>query len=176
MHRLVPAALRSWALALAAALALPLHAAGAAVPIASFFDNSAFIGAVLAPDARSLAAVVSGGGKRDRLVVIDLASGAGKVVAGFDTSDIGYFDWVNNQRLVLTSRDKLTAPGNRERAAGVYAVNRDGTDFKQLVESNASTVVEHTVGRGPLPYNHFLTGQIGAQDSDSVYVYRARWG
>jgi dipeptidyl aminopeptidase/acylaminoacyl peptidase len=172
MHRLLTTTLRAGTLALATFAAV---AGAAPVPIEHFFENPTFSGAILSPDAKSLAVLVASEGTRDRLAVVDLVNNTVKVVATFAQADVGDFEWVNPQRLVFNSRDKRTGPGDERFAPGLYAVNRDGSHFKQLVDVANAGTVEHKVGRAMLPYNHYLTGQKGAQDTDAVYVYSPRY-
>jgi dipeptidyl aminopeptidase/acylaminoacyl peptidase len=177
MHRSVRTTLRACALAMAAltALTMPAHASAPLVPIKHFFENPAFNGAILSPDATSLAVLVGGGGMRDRLVVIDLVSNKITPVAKFASVDIGEFEWVNNQRLVFNSKDKKTGRGDNHYAPGLWAVNKDASNLRQLVDIASSYSVEHPVARTILPYNHYLTGQKGAQDSDAIYVKSPRY-
>jgi len=58
------------------------------IPIESFFNNSAFSGAVLSPNAKSLAVIISPKNKRMGLYVIDLTTNQGKVVAQFNDGDV----------------------------------------------------------------------------------------
>jgi dipeptidyl aminopeptidase/acylaminoacyl peptidase len=153
--------------------AAPGHAAEAArAPLPSienFFENAAFSGAILSPNARYLAAKLGRTGRRDALAVIDLSTNEAKVVAGFTDSDVGDFHWVNNERLVYDAREKDVAQGDLRNGRGLFAVNRDGSGYRQLATRGTSIVSEHTVVN-ILPWNTFLLDQRGAQDSDSVYV------
>lgn len=156
---------------LGAALALPaLSTPLAPVPIEHFFANPVFSSAVLSPNARSLAVRFGGQGSRDRLAVIDLDKNAIKVVAQFKKMDIGHFQWVNNERLVFDSTDNTVAPGDDVFAPGLYAVNRDGSNYVQLADPRGDMVLEHSVGPKVLPPNTFLVKQVGSQDTDDVYV------
>jgi dipeptidyl aminopeptidase/acylaminoacyl peptidase len=178
MHQFVLTSLRASMLALAAisCTAFAPHAVAAPVPIKNFFDNPAFSGAILSPDAKCMAVLVAGEGGRDRLAVVDLVNNTVKVVAKFSAADIGQFEWVNNERLVFNSRDKRVGPGDAMYGPGLYAVNRDGSNFKQLVDVIGKGVTEHAVARTILPYNHYLMGQRGAQNSDAIYVRSPRFG
>ena len=164
--------LASLGAAVLAACFLPAHAQ---VPAEHFFDNAAFSSAVLSPDARLLAVKFGGKGTRDRLAVIDIEKNAIKVVAQFTDVDVGYFQWVNSQRLVLDSVDKRSAPGEVRYAPGLYAVNRDGSGFRQLVDVNTSVGATQRPGKKMLPWHTFLVKQHGAQDSDAVYVTSPVW-
>ncbi|WP_229413347.1 hypothetical protein [Massilia violaceinigra] len=139
-------------------------------PIADFFDNPAFSGAILSPNGKFLAVRYSNDNKRDRLIVIELATNAVKVVAQFTDRDVNRFEWVNNERLVLDSTDKTIGAGDVVYWPGLFAVNRDGSNFRQLVQVSGNFVQEHGVARNVLSADHFLVEQKGAQTSDDVYV------
>ncbi|RSZ55356.1 S9 family peptidase [Massilia atriviolacea] len=162
------------ALLCACALASPSFsaAAGAAPPpaLADFFDNPAFSAARLSPSGKFIAVRYNKDNQRDRLVVIDLADHAIKVVASFADRDVGNFQWVNNERLVLDTTDKTIGPGDERYWPGLYAVNRDGSRFRQLVQASGAFLQERVVANNILPPNHFLVEQTGAQNSDEVYV------
>jgi dipeptidyl aminopeptidase/acylaminoacyl peptidase len=143
-------------------------------PIESFFDNQAFSGAVLSPDARHLAARVSRKGQRDGLAVIDLTTNSGKMVAGFDDADVGAFTWISNDRLMFNSFEKDIGQGDVRFGPGLYAVNGDGSGYRQLAERTNEFVKEHSIV-SILPYHTFMLGQNGAQDSSSVYVRSPHW-
>ena len=158
---------------LAATFLLTLHAGAQETakppPIAEFFANPEFSGVQLSPDARHLAVLVLGPNGRERLAVVNLANNSIKVVAQFDDVDVGEVEWVNPERLVLSTRDYQTAPGERRYAPGLYAVNRDGSDFRQLAERSFAPNLSTSVYK-PLPWHTWLTGQRGAQDSNLIYV------
>lgn len=166
------ALLAAFVLGAAPALAQTPASATTLPPISAFFANAAFGGAKLSPDASHLAARSSAKGQRDFLVVVDLQSNSGKIVATYTDADVGEFEWVNNDRLVFNTRDKSVGQGNARTAPGLYAVNRDGGQFAQLAERTGGGLVAggHKSARKLLPWNTFLTGQKGAQDSNTIYV------
>jgi dipeptidyl aminopeptidase/acylaminoacyl peptidase len=162
-------------LALALQLASSAFAAAAEppIPISAFFDNPALSGAKLSPDGRRLAMRVTNTKGRDQLGVVNLADNAMQVVGGFADDDVGHFEWVNNNRLMFDSRDKRVAPGRDRSAPGLFAVNADGSAYRQLVLTGFETdyvTSAYTVGREKLPWNTFMLDQPGAQDSNWVYV------
>lgn len=161
--------------AILCACALLIPAAGAAVPaapppLADFFDNPAFSAARLSPNGKFIAVRYNKDNQRDRLIVIELANQAVTVVASFSDRDVGNFQWVNNERLVLDTTDHTVGPGDERYWPGLYAVNRDGGKFRQLVQASASFLQDRVVANNVLPANHFLVEQTGAQTSDDVYV------
>ncbi|MDB5936664.1 MAG: dipeptidyl aminopeptidase [Massilia sp.] len=173
-RQLAVLALMSWALAVCGAGHAAAAPAGALPPVESFFENPAFSDAALSPNARFLAAKLSRAGQRDALVVIDLATNGAKVAAVFADMDVGDFYWVNNERLVYNAREKDLAQGDTHMGPGLFAVNRDGTGYRQLVTRSARVLQEHAV-INLLPYNTYLLRQRGAQDSASIYVRNTKY-
>ncbi|MDO8439315.1 MAG: prolyl oligopeptidase family serine peptidase [Telluria sp.] len=166
-------------LACQAAAALVLAQAGAALadaprpPAAAFFDNAPFSHPQLSPNGKLLAVIVGAADKRDGLAVIDLADNKVHSVARFADVDVGKVQWVNDKRLAFDTTNKNIAPGEREHGPGLYAANFDGSDFKQLAQRRSSRIPAAKPGsaKGKLqPYNTYLTGQPGAQNSDALYV------
>jgi dipeptidyl aminopeptidase/acylaminoacyl peptidase len=155
---------------LAVTLLVSGRAAAAPPPVQDFFDNAEFGGALLSPSGRHLAAKVSAaGGGRDRLAVVDLATLDAKVVAAFAEGDIGNFQWVSDNRLLFDSTDKDLAPGEVNAAPGLYAVDRDGKNFRQLAERRGR-FVPYGDSERLLPWHTYMLPQPGAQDSDTAYV------
>ncbi|HEX7982682.1 MAG TPA: prolyl oligopeptidase family serine peptidase, partial [Duganella sp.] len=144
--------------------------------IAEFFDNPAFSGALLSPSGKYLAVRMGGKGLRDRLGVITLSDNSVKVVGIFSDADVGAFDWVNDDRLVFTAIDRDVGQADVRYAPGLFAVNRDGGTFRQLVSRSAKPFITNgnSTARELLPWNTYLLGQRNDQTSDSIYVtYRA---
>nr|WP_315251260.1 alpha/beta fold hydrolase [uncultured Duganella sp.] len=163
-------------LALSAAL-LCGHAPAAdtvQTPIADFFSNPKFSDAELSPSGKYLAVRLGNkDDKRDMLGVVDLTSNSVKVVGNFSDADIGHYAWVNDNRLVFTATDRDLAEGDLRYAPGLYAINRDGSGFRQLAMRNGKAFITDGSSLGTrdlLPWHTYLTGQDGAQDSDFIYV------
>jgi len=164
-------------LALLLAAAVHLASAAAPPPIEDFFANPEFSGAQLSPSGKYLAVRVGAKDQRDRLAVVTLADSKVQVVGNFSDADIGQFDWVNDERLVFTATDRSVGVGDMRYAPGLYAINRDGSKFRQLVSRSGKpfiTVSNGGVGvRELLPWNTYLLGQRNAQDNEFVYVVYA---
>jgi len=157
-------------------LFLPVHAQ-ATDPLPSpdsFFGNQAFSAAVLSPDARLLAVRLASKSGRNELAVIDLADFSVRTVASFFDADVGNFRWVNAQRLVFDSADYQRALGQKRFAPGLFAVDADGKQFRQLV-SRTGRAPQARTARQLLPANTFLLGDVGEQNSDFVYVQHAKF-
>jgi dipeptidyl aminopeptidase/acylaminoacyl peptidase len=143
-------------------------------PIDDFFENPAFSGAQLSPNGKYLAVRIGARDKRDRLAVVTLADNSVKVIGNFSDADIGSFEWVNDERVAFTATDRSVAQGDVRYAPGLYAINRDATNFRQLVSrSGAAFIVYNSMGSRAadlLPWNTYMLGQKNAQDSEYIYV------
>jgi dienelactone hydrolase len=104
-------------------------------PIRDFFKTPAMQAPKLSPSGRYLAIQAAVEGSRLRLAIIDLETmERGKIVAGFRDSDITGHRWINEDRLVYQVRSPQD--GTRTVAApGLWAINRDGGDSRQLISS-----------------------------------------
>jgi hypothetical protein len=107
----------------------------ARVPVADFFRPPLLARPALSPSGRYLAGAVTAEGKRNQLVVFDLENlGQPKQVAGFDHVDIYSYQWVNDERIVFDVIDRESGAG-RPLSPGLWAVNRDGSNYRQLINS-----------------------------------------
>jgi dipeptidyl aminopeptidase/acylaminoacyl peptidase len=113
-------------------------AAQAKVPVADFFRTPELAKPALSPSGRYLAGGVASPSGRVQLVVLDLENlGQSKVVAGFQDADIYGYAWVNDQRIVFDAIDRQSGT-SRPLAPGLWAVNRDGSGFRQLINASWS--------------------------------------
>lgn len=117
----------------ASTLARPAVAQPAPMPsIEDFFRNPAFFDAKLSPDGKRLGVIVGATGKRKQLAVLDLdARDKVRTVASLSNADVGNFRWVNDRRLVFTIVD-LAAGAGEQYVTGIYAVDADGAEMRQL--------------------------------------------
>jgi dipeptidyl aminopeptidase/acylaminoacyl peptidase len=152
------------------ATAAPAIAQSAPPPVEAFFSNPVLANAALSPDGRHLAAVSGAPGRRDVLVVFDLQQNKAKLVAGYNDVDIYQFQWVNDGRLLFNVTDKQVGPGGNYMASGLYAVNRDGSGLLQLASRSGGRRSASQIVDKMLPAHVAMLGQLGAQDSDEVYV------
>jgi dipeptidyl aminopeptidase/acylaminoacyl peptidase len=126
-----------------AALADPVPAKKP-IAIETLFDHSQYGAAVLSPNTKLLAATAKVG-KRMRLIVIDIDTQKAKVVAGFDDSDIGWFRWINDDRLVFSVADLSAALGEQP-GSGLYAVDADGARFRELIPTMSKQISSGVLG------------------------------
>lgn len=141
--------------------------ASARPPIESFFEEPAFGGASLSPNGKSLAVRVSAKGEPAQLAVLNLETMKPIIVAAFREAGIGQVQWVNDKRLVFNLHSTWSGPG-------LYAVDSDGENFRQLVEASWSFFKAPDEGVALLPGNTYLLQSLGKQDTDEVFVITPR--
>ena len=114
--------------------------AQARVPVADFFRTPRLDKPKLSASGRYLAVAMAVDGGRVQLAVLDLENlGQPKVVAGFRDADINNYEWVNDQRVAFDVIDLQSGTGAiKPLAPGLWAVNRDGSDFRQLINASRS--------------------------------------
>lgn len=131
------------------------------VPLAEFFQRPSFYGAELSPDGRRVAMSIGSATHPAQLAVLDLETMTPTVVAAFDSLGVGRFRWVNDKRLVFDLATHREARREIRQAPGLFAVDADGENFRQLVQTTASWLKAPPAGREPLPWNVFLLDKIG---------------
>lgn len=155
-------------------IALSAHAAGqaapaATIPIGDFFANAAFSGAVISPDGRNVAVLVSAKGGRTQLYTVELPSMKVKPLTAFDDADISSVTWVNEHRLVYSVVDRNIAQGDVQYGPGLYAINLDGSAYRQLA-SNTYSRRSLQSKREMLGWNTRLLSASGNRGADEVNV------
>ncbi|MCV2360876.1 alpha/beta fold hydrolase [Paucibacter sp. TC2R-5] len=107
-------------------------------PIEDFFRLPMYRGGVLSPDGRLMAIVTSPEGRRTQLAVVNLHDfSASKAVIGLGDTDINRVFWVNNKRLVFDVA-QLQEASEKPVAQGLWAIDVDGENLKQLVNAESS--------------------------------------
>jgi acetyl esterase/lipase len=153
------------------------HAASNPASISSFFEYPTLSSAQLSPNGRYVAMLVPAKGGYVRLGVMDVTANVPKVLASFEDADISRFHWINNDRLVFEAGDRSTGVGDQHQGSGLYAINRDGTEFRQLVERSLQLLATRSSSsRNVLPANTYFCAAI--HDSDDIYVcqFDVTWG
>jgi acetyl esterase/lipase len=95
-----------------------------------------------------------------------------KVVGGFSNADIDYFYWVNDDRLVFTTHDRGLADGENEYFPGLYAVNRDGSEFRTLIDrvwsqtSTTGTIIKKRI----ISADNYFYSLDPKEGTDSVFI------
>ncbi len=117
-----------WALALLVLGVAPARAQANPPPAEAFFHNAQFSTPKFSPDGRRVAFLVAAKGGHARLGVLDLDTMQSRVAMSYETSDIWSFEWVNDTRLVYTQNAEHLG-------SGLFAVNHDGKDYRQLVKT-----------------------------------------
>lgn len=128
------------------------------LPAELFFRDPAVVEAVLSPSGKRLAITTAKVGSRVGLFVFDLSK-AGQVVrvAQFSDVDVRGVVWVNEERLLFSAIDLSEGSGRIDAAPGLFAVNADGSNTRELVKRKVQRVVIDGNHRDrALEYNHSL--------------------
>jgi dipeptidyl aminopeptidase/acylaminoacyl peptidase len=139
---------------------------------ASFFGPSQTTGVALSPDGLKVAIKVRVAAAREILAVITLETMAQTVVFGSDNADVGGFVWLSDSRLAFTLADIETPQGKQDAGPGLFAVNMDGSDYRQLVERQTAWLKNGNDSRKLEPWNTFLLNGAGLFNSDDVLAVR----
>ena len=139
---------------------------------ALFFRAPQMLGAGLSPDGQWLAMTTIGPQGRAVLSVLDLASMTPAVIYSSGDADVEHVVWVNNKRLALTLTDRDLPQAKIDAGPGLFAVDRDGEDFRQLVERQGVWARNGNDGRRLEPGNTFLLNGGTQRNSDEVLVAR----
>ena len=138
-------------------------------PAELFFKDPDIVEAVLSPSGRQLALTSARGAKRIGLAVFDLGTGKAVRTAQFTDGDVSDVRWVNDQRLVFGVVDLSEGSGRPNGLAGLFAVNADGSQMRQLVRRQGRPVVTDGSNRNDrlLDWNHQLL-RVPAPRADEV--------
>ncbi|HQR71926.1 MAG TPA: S9 family peptidase [Burkholderiaceae bacterium] len=104
---------------------------GKPLPVEDFFRNPRFTQVTLSPSGRYLAAIVPNNDRRN-IAIVDLNDTSRiNLITAFRESDVRSVAWVNDDRLVYSLVD-LQRPVADQLGAGLFAVNRDATQYREL--------------------------------------------
>jgi dipeptidyl aminopeptidase/acylaminoacyl peptidase len=149
---------KRWAAAVAGLVLAATAVQAAPPPAAAFFKDADIAEVVLSPSGRQLALTTARGAKRVGLAVFDLGTGKATRAAQFTDGDVSQVHWVNDNRLVFGVVDLSDGSGRPNGAPGLYAVNPDGSEMRQLVRRMNRPVVGDGLNRRErlLDWNHRL--------------------
>jgi len=142
-------------------------------PVEAFFHEPLFSQAQLSPDGNKVAFLVGARNARTRLAVLDLQTLKPSVVGAFDNADVQNIAWVNDQRLVFRRSVELVGPGYVDEGRGLFAVNTDGSNSRQLVES-VRVWAQSATAEQLLPWDTFIVDVPGRATGNHIYVARAQ--
>jgi dipeptidyl aminopeptidase/acylaminoacyl peptidase len=145
--------------------------------IEEFVRVADYSNAALSPDGTLIGMLIVGSNGRRQLAIVEAGNlGTARVVAAFSDADVGQFEWISDRRLAFQAADS-DAGGGDQRAPGLFAVDRDGTDFRQLVdrEHRGFQTGSRQIGDRRLPWNTFLVGPTYDRSSDDVFVMQIQW-
>ena len=127
------------------------------VAVEVFYREPDIVEAALSPSGRRLAIRTGVGADRLSLAVLDLdAGGQPTIAARFSDADVGDFDWVNDERLLLRLVDLTLGGGEQLFGPGLFSVKHDGSELRELVAPKRPFVGGRRIEREPLDWRHGL--------------------
>ena len=137
--------------------------------VEDFFAYPAFSDLRLSPDGKNIAVLVPAPNGRLKLATFDLQTMQPKVIAGYGDADIGKVNRVNNQRLVYSLTNRKMETVDEYMGPGLFAINKDGSDQRQLVNLYWRFVNEISLNK-ILPGNTYFHDVIHTGKSDDIFV------
>ena len=147
-------------------------AAEPAVDPKTFFARPQMTGAAFSPDGKRLALRSRNKEGRAMLSVLDLDTLTPFPLYAAESDDVQSFFWVNNDRLAFTLGDLEAPVADQDAGPGLFAVNRDGKNFRQLVERQRVWVKNGSDQRNLLPWNTLPLGSQPSQQGPDIWAFR----
>ncbi len=141
-------------------------------PIESYTRQPAIADVAISPSGKRLAVITFGNNGMKRLGVMNLDPvGDARIVGSFGDADVTDVQWVSDDRLVFSAFQR--GAEIRAGGAGVFAVNHDGSDERQLISWRYATgdITGTAIASRVLPYGWYLHSVAG-DGSNDVFVYR----
>ncbi len=143
-------------------------------PVEHFVRPPAIDDVRVSPSGKHLAAILAHVDGKQVLGVISLDPlGEPRTVAAFADVDIVNARWVNDNRLVFHFVNRA-APADRRRTIGLYAVDRDGKNLRELIASQPAADFDSTASRIPNRVLSWEWSLHSALDDDSADVLVSR--
>lgn len=139
-------------------------------PVKAYFQDPVLSNARLSPDGRHVAMISLTESGRRNLVVVNLDTLKPVVAGGASDRDLLDLRWVNDRRLVFRFKVQLMSKERSDGGPGLYAVDVDGENTRQLISSWRVLYTTPDMGVQPLSGWHFLLPPPGHGMGDDVYV------
>jgi dipeptidyl aminopeptidase/acylaminoacyl peptidase len=149
--------------------------APAAIPVEVFFQKPAVASVHISPDGRHVALTSLNKEGMHQLLVIDAASQTGKAVASFQSADIVNVHWISDKRLVYSVGDSERNLSDTTAGPGLYAIDMDGTDFRQLARVDWNWATNDASHARVLDVTTRYLSAMPQRDSDAIFVTQAKW-
>ena len=156
-----------------AALAAPwVHAADARPGPETFFQNPSMTDAMISPDGKTVAVTLAAAPKeRVRLLAIDAQTLKATVLAQYAADDVVNVHWINGHRLVYSTYDLQASAADLTAASGLFAINIDGSYYRQLINKYLTSDYHGIPLHEMLPwYTDYLAPGGDKHDPDEIYV------
>ncbi|MBI5277106.1 MAG: S9 family peptidase [Burkholderiales bacterium] len=168
--------IRAALLAVASLFSFVVSAQTAPPPVQAFFEDLAFTAARISPSGRHVAMGITPKGGRTQLVVLDTATMKATVAVAPKDVDVLRFDWVNDDRIVFNVRTTDLAQADMRQSPGLYAVQRDGSEYRQLADRMQPWVRERSTGPRLMDFTTRFHSTTRNRDSDDIFVVSTEFG
>ncbi len=169
---------RVCAVALAAGLAAPAHSS-ASIPVDAFTRHSDYQVAQISPDGEHIAVTLRKDGEEVFAVLRrDTKEAISAIRATGLRESIGRVFWVNDERLVYTTKRAVGWHEQPRETGSIYAVNADGSQHEIIAGYNATTAAETgtRVKRGRKVSAYFAVIDRLKSDPKHILAIAYRWG
>lgn len=137
------------------------------IPVENFFKASVIRDVELSPDGQTLGMLVADENERLMLAVMDVAARKLKVIVRSSANDVAHFFWVNSERMVFGLIDNKEAAYESKRSYGIFAINKDGSNQRQLSERFYGTDAQKF---RMMPANTYFHSVSGVKNSNDIFV------
>jgi dipeptidyl aminopeptidase/acylaminoacyl peptidase len=144
--------------------------------IDDFFRHDRYAGLTLSPNGQFIAALAPVNGRRN-VAVLNLKAGSAAVITSLRERDVRTVRWINNERLVFDLIDLQSGLGE-QRPSGLFAINRDGKEARELVPASVASpgsakfVYRPTLFLSSLPDSNDILVMATDRTVESFDVYR----
>lgn len=141
-------------------------AGNAAIPVENFFKPQQISSVELSPDGKFVAMMSIGDLNRVMLTVLDVETLKPTIVVRNPSLDVAYFSWINSKRLVFGLRDNNLSTRDIDSTNGIFAVDRDGKNYRQLAEKYQTETLKFRMMKA----GTFFLSTTNIDDSNDIFV------
>jgi len=125
------------ALTMAPPLAFAQERAANSISLEDFFRHDRYRAISISPNGQHLAAIAPIGGRMN-VAILDLKAMSARGITALTERDVRSVRWINNDRLSFDLIDLQSGLGE-QRPSGLFALNRDGSEPRELMPANVAT-------------------------------------
>jgi dipeptidyl aminopeptidase/acylaminoacyl peptidase len=147
----------------------------AAIPVETFFQKPGIGSARISPTGRHVAMTALNKDGLMQLVVLDTATLKIQVATSFQSADVVNVNWISEKRLVFGAGDADRRMSDMKASPGLYAVDLDGSEFRQLARVDWHRVDNDGGLVRMLDVTTSFEAPMTHRDSDSIFVTQLKF-